>query len=108
MNLLLRVSFLILLRIGHGEASAIDSDNAVPTPEIGLKDASLAIVEEIVMNRVEAIEGQLGASHAIGTGFIRRRRLILRKAKCSGLTDGVAASATRTSGLPKEGPEGKT
>jgi hypothetical protein len=107
LDALLRECLLIFRSVCHGEAGAIDNGDAVPTPQIPLKDAVLGIPDQVLMNGLQPVNGELGPGDTIGSGIIGRDRFVVRGAKSDGLTDGVATGGTGLSDLPKEGPKDK-
>lgn len=107
LHVLLRVDFLILRRIGHGEASAIDGGDTQTAPKVALRDSLLGALEQSIVDGIEPIEGQLSSGTTIRAGFVCRDGFVLGRAESDRLADGVAAGGTGLGGLPEEGPEGE-
>ena len=92
-------------RIRQGDGGGIDHLDAVAAPEVLGGHGLFGLGHHVVVDLLQPFHGQLGASLAVGTGFIRGDGSLEQAAEILGLADGLAAGTARLGDLPEEDPE---
>lgn len=105
----LRPTSLVLIRIGHGEASAIGKLDVATVPEMGGGDAALQSLHQMGVDILHHIHGNFGPSLAVGAGVWTYRLSLLARELTThvghNFANRFAAGALRGLNLIKKAPE---
>ena len=103
----LRESPLILGRIGHGDARAINDFDPAATPELIGADTAMEFVGRVAMDAAQRIGGKARTGATIGSGIGHRPGQASSHVPGLDFANRFAAGAAGGEDLREEGPEGQ-